>query len=459
MAAQSAEPIYLNLSADDPDLGTTEIESICMNCYKTGTTRILLTKIPFYKEVVIMSFTCGECGYQNNEIQSGAEIKEKAIKIKLTVSDEKDLNRRVCKTDYSSVRIEELDFEIPAKSQKGEITTIEGIIDRVVTGLSQDQDKRKLEHPDAAEQISSFILKLEELKELKKPFTLILDDISGDAYIENLCVPHSDPKLSVTNYVRNKDQNHLLGIFDRDEIDDEDAKERKQQIENNEMLKPIAENAWPLEELHGEVLQFSTNCPECSAPCKTNMKCTTIPHFKEVIIMATVCDRCGHKTNEVKSGGGIEEKGVKIEVKITSRDDFSRDVLKSEMCHLAIRELDVEVGPSALGGRFTTVEGLLTAMKDQLAENSAIFRDSADIDSHERFDRFLEEFERVLNGNKQITIVLDDPTGNSYVQALTDDGKADPNLRIIQYHRSFEQNEELGLNDMKVEGYEEDESN
>lgn len=28
------EPIYLNLSADDPDLGTTEIESMCMSCMK-----------------------------------------------------------------------------------------------------------------------------------------------------------------------------------------------------------------------------------------------------------------------------------------------------------------------------------------------------------------------------------------------------------------------------------------
>lgn len=31
--AAKAEPIYLNLSADDPDLGTTEIESMCMNCH------------------------------------------------------------------------------------------------------------------------------------------------------------------------------------------------------------------------------------------------------------------------------------------------------------------------------------------------------------------------------------------------------------------------------------------
>lgn len=30
--ATQAEPMYINLSADDPDLGTTEIESLCMNC-------------------------------------------------------------------------------------------------------------------------------------------------------------------------------------------------------------------------------------------------------------------------------------------------------------------------------------------------------------------------------------------------------------------------------------------
>lgn len=53
-----------------------------------------------------------------------------------------------------------------------------------------------------------------------------------------------------------------------------------------------------------------------------------IPHFKEVVIMATNCDICGIKTNEIKSGGGIEPKGVKIEVDIRSKEDFTRDVLK-----------------------------------------------------------------------------------------------------------------------------------
>lgn len=44
--------------------------------------------------------------------------------------------------------------------------------------------------------------------------------------------------------------------------------------------------------------------------------------------MATLCDICGHRTNEVKSGGGIESQGVRHEVHIQGKDDFSRDVLK-----------------------------------------------------------------------------------------------------------------------------------
>ena len=53
-----------------------------------------------------------------------------------------------------------------------------------------------------------------------------------------------------------------------------------------------------------------------------------IPHFKEVVIMATTCDSCGHKTNEVKSGGGIEAKGTKIALRVTDPSDLNRDVLK-----------------------------------------------------------------------------------------------------------------------------------
>ena len=97
-----------------------------------------------------------------------------------------------------------------------------------------------------------------------------------------------------------------------------------------------------------------------------------IPYFKEVIIMATNCDACGLRTNEVKSGAGIADKGVRITLRITDPIDLSRDVLKSETCSMSIPELDFEVGAGTLGGKFTTLEGLLVAMKDQLTGHNPL---------------------------------------------------------------------------------------
>ena len=53
-----------------------------------------------------------------------------------------------------------------------------------------------------------------------------------------------------------------------------------------------------------------------------------VPHFKEVIIMATTCDLCGYKSNEVKSGCGMSASGVKLTLHITDPSDLSRDILK-----------------------------------------------------------------------------------------------------------------------------------
>lgn len=69
------------------------------------------------------------------------------------------------------------------------------------------------------------------------------------------------------------------------------------------------------------------------------------------------------------------------------------------------------------------------------------------------FTRFVEKLDEIVAGTRKITMILNDPAGNSYVQALTDDGTLDDQLKIERYDRSFDQNEELGLNDIKTENY------
>nr|XP_012226271.1 PREDICTED: zinc finger protein ZPR1 isoform X1 [Linepithema humile] len=437
MENEKTKPIFCELSANDLEPEITEIESLCFECGKNGITKLLLTKIPHYKDVILMSFECPHCGYQNNEVQSGGKIAEKRIKITLQVATQHDLNRQVVKSDYTSIHIPHLDFEIPSQSQKGEITTVEGIIDRSISALEQDQSRRREEFPDTAIEIDLFISKLHALKILDEPFTIIFEDISGNSHVENPKAPLKDSQCAITYFKRTKEQNQTLGIYS----DNEDV-----------LLKPIGEGEYPLEQIEGEILSFSTNCPECNNPCETNMKLTSIPHFKEVVIMATLCESCGHRTNEVKSGSGIEPQGVKIEVTITGKEDFSRDLLKSETCDMEIPELELEAGPAVLGGRFTTVEGIIVSMKEQLSSSTAFTGDSSDPDIVQRMKAFIAQLDEVLNGKKKVTLVLDDPAGNSYVQSLSGDGP-DDRLKITKYDRSFDQNEELGFNDMKVDNY------
>lgn len=42
--------------------------SLCMACGGDGTTRMLTTKIPFFREVILSSFECDDCHWRNNEV-------------------------------------------------------------------------------------------------------------------------------------------------------------------------------------------------------------------------------------------------------------------------------------------------------------------------------------------------------------------------------------------------------
>merc|ERR1711928_258628 len=231
---------------------------------------------------------------------------------------------------------------------------------RCISSLEQDQPVRKVLDPEGAAQIDAFIQILIEKRNLKSSFTIVIEDPSGNSFVENLNAPHPDPALTVNQFVRNKEQNHLVGIFDEElkqiaEEEEEEEDEEKNKKGEEESAENDTNEDFNLED---EVLHFGTNCSNCNAPCETNMKVTSIPFFKEVIIMATNCDSCGNRTNEVKSGSGISDQGTKITLRVTDPIDMSRDVLKSETCSLTIPELDFEVGAGTLGGKFTTIEGL-----------------------------------------------------------------------------------------------------
>lgn len=60
---------------------------------------------------------------------------------------------------------------------------------------------------------------------------------------------------------------------------------------------------------------------------------------------------------------------------------------QSDTCTINIPELSSEFGAAGLSGRFTTIEGLLSALREQILENGAIFEDSAHADAKTKIDK------------------------------------------------------------------------
>jgi zinc finger protein len=118
---------------------------------------------------------------------------------------------------------------------------------------------------------------------------------------------------------------------------------------------------------------------------------------------------------------------------------------------LSIPDISLELDPGTLGGKFTTVEGILQNIYDELDSRAPFSKGDAVAEERRRkLDVFLADLKNLIALERPFTLVLDDPLGNSYLQNLYAPDP-DPNMTIESYERSFEQNEFLGLNDINTE--------
>lgn len=50
-----------------------------------GVTRLLLTRVPFFRELIVSSFSCAACGWADAEIQPAGSIQERGVRYALAV--------------------------------------------------------------------------------------------------------------------------------------------------------------------------------------------------------------------------------------------------------------------------------------------------------------------------------------------------------------------------------------
>ena len=100
---------------------------------------------------------------------------------------------------------------------------------------------------------------------------------------------------------------------------------------------------------------------------------------------------------------------------------------------------------------YPTVEGLLTQIIDSMKESSPVFLgDSAEEVKKKQYDEFMAQLKEMRDGKRGFTIDIVDPLANSWIYSDCAPNP-DPRLEIVDYQRTFEENERLGLNDMVVD--------
>lgn len=106
------------------------------------------------------------------------------------------------------------------------------------------------------------------------------------------------------------------------------------------------------------------------------------------------------------------------------------------------------MAPGSLDSMYTTVEGILEKLHEALTKNNPFGTgDSKSNDKYIDFLTTLVELKEFKRG--PFKMVLDDPCSNCFIYNPYAP-EPDPQVEITVYQRTFDQNEELGINDMNV---------
>jgi zinc finger protein len=151
---------------------------------------------------------------------------------------------------------------------------------------------------------------------------------------------------------------------------------------------------------------------------------------------------------------GISTSAVERNLKlyVEGKLDLNREVLKSDVASISIPQAGVELVPGTLGGKFTTVEGLVPDIINHLGkENPFTQGDSSEAEINERVNQVVEKLQLIVDGKLNFTLILDDALANSFIQKYNDE---DPKPIVHGYERTDEQNEFLGLKDLTTTEFE-----
>ncbi|MBO8179224.1 MAG: ZPR1 zinc finger domain-containing protein [Archaeoglobus sp.] len=151
-------------------------------------------------------------------------------------------------------------------------------------------------------------------------------------------------------------------------------------------------------------------CPSCGKELKVIVSTYDVPFFGNILLTSISCE-CGFKHADSVVVG--EKEPVRYIIKINKENLFTK-VIRSTSGTIRIPEIGVAVEPGPASQAFiTNLEGVLDRVESVV--RTAMRWNSEDEEKVKRCEWILERIRNTIDGDEELTLILEDPLGNSLI--------------------------------------------
>ena len=162
----------------------------------------------------------------------------------------------------------------------------------------------------------------------------------------------------------------------------------------------------------GKQATMKTDCPVCGGKNTASYLTQTheLAYFGEIVESTIQCEKCGFRHNDVLA---TEQKDpAKHSLTITKNSLDSR-VVRSQSATVSLPEIGIKVEPGPKSeGYISNVEGVLVRFVRATERALNMFRDDL---SQENGKKVLDNLNKVLDGEMETLLLIEDPFGQSKI--------------------------------------------
>jgi zinc finger protein len=152
-------------------------------------------------------------------------------------------------------------------------------------------------------------------------------------------------------------------------------------------------------------------CPLCQTDLVMNWQRDNIPYFGEILYISARC-QCSFRFADTMILSSKEP--MRYEMPVETSEDLDARVIRSTSGTIRIPEMGVTIEPGSVSESYVTnIEGVLQRIRDVLMTASRWVQ--GDDEKSSRSEELLCMLEDVIQGKRKITVIVEDPLGNSAI--------------------------------------------